>query len=600
MSLLCVDDLGVRFRTPTGVIDAVRSLSFRLEKGESLAIVGESGSGKSQSMAAILGLLAENGEATGSVRFDGQEILNSGDRALRQIRGRRISIVFQDPMTSLNPYLSIGQQLSRVLIEQRNLAADTAQAEVIRMLDAVRLPAAKTRLKSFPHEFSGGMRQRVLIAAALLCRPDILIADEPTTALDVTVQAGILQLLRELQESFHTALVMISHDLAVVAGSSDRVIVMDRGVAIEEGTTREVFSQPQTACTQALLRAVPRLDEPAPVRHRVQREERPLIHAKQLSVRYPMPRQGFGRQRFFTAVRGVDLTLHDGETVGVVGESGCGKSSLARALVNRGRHQGDISYLGHDLIRMRGDELKRAQRDLQFVFQDPLGSLNPRMTIEQIIAEPAEIHRMGDRREIRRRVIELLERVGLDQTALTRYPHEFSGGQCQRVCIARALMSKPRLLVCDEAVSALDVTVQSSILDLLNQLQQELSLAILFIAHDLAVVRQVSDTLLVMYLGRVVEQGPAEQIYRSPRHPYTRALLDAVPVPDPDIERTRQYQNEDVAIPTPWNIGPGCSYQSRCPRATARCQQERPTLEPIDGGLQQVACFHAAEPVLER
>ncbi|MEM7762483.1 MAG: ABC transporter ATP-binding protein [Pseudomonadota bacterium] len=599
MSLLCVDDLGVRFRTPAGVIDAVRSLSFRLEKGESLAIVGESGSGKSQSMAAILGLLAENGEATGSVRLDGQEILNSGDRALRRIRGRRISIVFQDPMTSLNPYLSIGQQLGRVLIEQRNLTADTAQAEVIRMLDAVRLPAAKTRLQSFPHEFSGGMRQRVLIAAALLCRPDVLIADEPTTALDVTVQAGILQLLRELQESFHTALVMISHDLAVVAGSSDRVIVMDRGVAIEEGTTRDVFNQPQTACTQALLRAVPRLEAPAPTRHSARSDARPLIDAKQLSVRYPMPRQGFGRQRFFTAVRGVDLTLHDGETVGVVGESGCGKSSLARALVNRGRHQGDISYLGRDLTRMHGDELKRAQRDMQFVFQDPLGSLNPRMTIEQIVAEPGEIHRMGDRHKIRQRVIELLERVGLDESALTRYPHEFSGGQCQRICIARALMSKPRLLVCDEAVSALDVTVQASILDLLTELQQELSLAILFIAHDLAVVRQVSDTLLVMYLGRVVECGPAEQIYRTPRHPYTRALLDAVPVPDPDIERARQYHNDDVAIPTPWNIGLGCSYRARCPLATARCEQERPVLEAFDDGQQHVACFHAGDVALQ-
>ena len=593
MSLLCVDDLRVRFRTPFGMIEAVRDLSFRLESGESLAIVGESGSGKSQSMAAILGLLAENGEASGSVRLDGNEILNIGDKLLRDIRGRRISTVFQDPMTALNPYISIGEQLSRVLTAHRQMSRDMALAEVVRMLDAVKVPAAKTRLRSYPHEFSGGMRQRVLIAAALLCRPDILIADEPTTALDVTVQAGILGLLSELQESFKTALIMISHDLAVVAGSCDRLIVMEQGVAIEEGSTREVFANPATPCTRALLEAVPRLDKPVAERRGPDDGVAPLLVANDVCVRYPMPRQGW-RRRHFTAVRNVSLSVKPGETIGIVGESGCGKSSLARALLDRGRHSGALSYLGDDLLRLRGAALKRAKRDMQFVFQDPLGSLDPRQTIEQIIAEPAEVHGMyPSAAALRAQIVTLLERVGLDADALTRYPHEFSGGQCQRIGIARALISKPKLLVCDEAVSALDVTVQASILDLLSDLQQELSLGIVFISHDLAVVREVSDRVVVMYLGRVVEQGPAAALYSTPGHPYTRALLDAVPVPDPAIERGKARAVLSDDIPPPWNLKAGCSYASRCPMVTDHCREERPHL--TGEGAYQVACFRAGE-----
>ncbi|MFK8052384.1 MAG: dipeptide ABC transporter ATP-binding protein [Woeseiaceae bacterium] len=595
MSLLCVDDLRVQFRTTDGLIEAVRNLSFRLEKGESLAIVGESGSGKSQSMAAILGLLAENGVASGSVRLDGKEILNASPKALRKIRGRRISVVFQDPMTALNPYVTIGSQLSRVLIEQRDMGREMATAEVARMLDAVRLPAAKSRLNSYPHEFSGGMRQRVLIAASLLCRPDILIADEPTTALDVTVQASILDMLRDLQESFKTALILISHDLAVVAGTCDRLIVMDRGVAIEDGSTTEVFANPQTACTQALLEAVPRLDTPVKSRPRIDRETAPLMEALDLTVRYPMPKQGWRRKRHFSAVRQVSLQIFPRETVGIVGESGCGKSSLARALVNRGREAGQINYLNRDYLALRGADKRRSQRDIQFVFQDPLGSLNPRLTIEQIVGEPAEVHQLVESKAAcRERVVKMLQRVGLDETALNRYPHEFSGGQCQRIGIARALMTQPRLLVCDEALSALDVTVQASILDLLADLQRELSLGIVFIAHDLAVVRAVSDTVMVMYLGRVVEQGPAEQIYKSPAHPYTRALLDAVPVPDPAIERQREYSIDTLDLPAPWNQPSGCAYRSRCPLATDQCQQQRPVLEiTANHENHRVACFNA-------
>ncbi|MEO0616165.1 MAG: ABC transporter ATP-binding protein [Pseudomonadota bacterium] len=595
MSLLRVDDLNVHFETDDADVHAVRNLDLRLEPQESVGIVGESGRGKSQAMAAIMGLLSENGRATGSVLLDGEEILNLDEKALRGVRGRRLSIVFQDPMTSLNPYLTIGQQLSRVLIEQRNMNETMARNEVVRMLDAVKLPAARRRLSSYPHEYSGGMRQRVMIAAALLCRPDILIADEPTTALDVTVQASILQLLGELRESFRTALILISHDLGVVAGVCDRLVVMDQGRVIEEGPTETVFASPQTACTQALIEAVPRLDRPGPTRREVDRSVAPLLQADKLVVRYPLPRPGWRGPRRFTAVRGVDLDLYPGETLGVVGESGCGKSSLARALLDIGRESGEVQYLGRPFSGLRGEALRRARRDLTFVFQDPLGSLDPRMTIEQTVEEPALVHGLvRERGACRSRVIEMLERVGLDASMLNRYPHEFSGGQCQRIGIARALMTQPRVLICDEAVSALDVTVQAGILSLLDELQRELSLAIVFIAHDLAVVREVSDRVIVMYLGRVVEAGPVQALYSAPRHPYTRALLQAAPIPDPVIERGRDRPATQFEIPAPWNLPPGCPYRQRCAHATDACASSLPELRVLDGdGVRRVACHHA-------
>ncbi|MEM7611501.1 MAG: ABC transporter ATP-binding protein [Pseudomonadota bacterium] len=599
MSLLCVDDLNVRFETVDEEVRAVRDLNFRLEPRESLGIVGESGSGKSQAMAAVLGLLAENGTATGSVRLDGEEILNLPEVSLRKIRGRRLSIVFQDPMTSLNPYLSIGYQMCRVLVEQRGVSLDVARNEVVRMLDAVKLPAAKSRLTSYPHEYSGGMRQRVMIAAAMLCRPDVLIADEPTTALDVTVQASILDLLRELQTSFRTALILITHDLGVVAGTCDRLMVMDKGSVVEEGTTEAVFANPAADVTKALIEAVPRIDRPRHQARFIDHDGEPLLKASGIRVRYPMPTQGWLRRRKFSAVRGVDLSLYGGETLGIVGESGCGKSSLARALLNIGRNAGDVSYLGQDIVASRGEGLQRIRRDVQFVFQDPLGSLDPRMTIEQIVEEPALVHRLvADRDGCRARVIEMLERVGLDASTLNRYPHEFSGGQCQRVGIARALITRPRVIICDEAVSALDVTVQASILKLLAELQREFSLGVAFIAHDLAVVRDVSDRVMVMYLGRVVEEGPVGDVYESPRHPYTRALLDAAPLPDPRVERQRIANREPqlAELPAPWNIPAGCAYASRCPHATDLCREQRPALNALgDDKWHRVACHYAGD-----
>ncbi|MEL7022558.1 MAG: ABC transporter ATP-binding protein [Pseudomonadota bacterium] len=599
MSLLCVDELNVEFSTPDGPVRAVRDLSFRLDPNESLGIVGESGSGKSQAMSALLGLLAENGTASGSVRLQGEEILNLPNKALRKIRGRRIAMVFQDPMTSLNPYVTIGYQLRRVLTEQRGLDGDVATAEVVRMLDAVRLPAARSRLKSYPHEYSGGMRQRVMIAAAMLCRPDVLIADEPTTALDVTVQSGILSLLKELQESFHTALILISHDLGVVAGTCDQLLVMHAGQVIEEGATRDVFHNPSAETTRALLAAVPRLDQPPAPRMPSSTSDVPLLEAYGVRVRYPLPRPGWFGPRSFTAVRDVDLTVMEGETVGIVGESGCGKSSLVRGLLDMSHRDSGLRYRGEPCDQMGRETRRRMRRDVQFVFQDPLGSLNPRMTILELVSEPLTIHGLAtSESERRRRVIAMLERVGLDRSMLLRYPHEFSGGQCQRIGIARALMTHPRLLICDEAVSALDVTVQAEILQLLADLQREFGLGIVFISHDLAVIRDISNWVAVMYLGRIVEQGPVASLYENPRHPYTRALLDAAPVPDPDVERRRERRLPDDELPAPWNLPVGCPYRSRCRLADDRCARERPELKSEVGSAtpsHRVACWNPGQ-----
>jgi oligopeptide/dipeptide ABC transporter ATP-binding protein len=599
VNLLAVDELSVTFETPDGPVHAVRDLNFRLDRKETLGIVGESGSGKSQAMAAILGLLPANGAATGSVRMEGEEVLNRGEAVLRKIRGRRISIIFQDPMTSLSPYMTIGHQLGRVLLEQRGLSGDTARAEVIRMLDAVRVPAAKDRLVSYPHELSGGMCQRVLIAAALLCRPDVLIADEPTTALDVTVQADILDLLRELQASFRTAMILITHDLGIVAGACDRLIVLDQGRAVEEGETETVFADPQTEQTRALIEAVPRLDRERGRGPVTAITGEPLLAADNVVVQFLRPRHHWFRRGKFEAVIDVSLAIHPSETLAIVGESGCGKSTLVRSLMRLVPiAAGEIRFLGRAFADMDRDADKRARRDLQLVFQDPLGSLDPRMTIEQIVGEPLRVHRHDLPRADRlQRVVSMLERVGLGASMLNRYPHEFSGGQCQRIGIARALITEPRVLICDEAVSALDVTVQASVLELLAGLQNELGIGIIFIAHDLAVVRRVSHRVMVMYLGRIVEVADAHTLYARPRHPYTRALIDSVPIPDPVLERKRERTIPLGEVPDPWDLPPGCAYRARCPYAIDVCAEQRPPLAPLSGkaGLHRVACHRAAE-----
>ncbi len=593
MTVLKVSNLDVVFDTRDGPVHAVDGLRFTLGPRETLGVVGESGSGKSQAVLAIMGLLAANGRASGSVMLDDVEVLNRSQRTLNRIRGRRIAMIFQDPMTSLNPYMTIGRQLKLVLKRHRDLAEAQAEREILDMLDAVKLPQAKRRLSAYPHQFSGGMRQRVMIAAALLCRPEVLIADEPTTALDVTVQSSILRLLHELRDAFGTAVVLITHDLGIVAGNCDQLVVLEHGRIVEKGLTRHVFNAPEDDYTRRLLAAVPRLDAPGPAP--AAPAAAPVLAVDALKVRFKLPRDRLlARREGFEAVAGVDLTIGPGETVGVVGESGCGKSSLARAVIGlTDASGGEVRVLGsHPSDRREAAGI--LGKRVQLVFQDPLASLNPRMTIASIVEEPLGVHRrdlsLADRR---RRVVDMLSKVGLGQELVSRYPHELSGGQAQRVGIARALITEPELLICDEALSALDVSVQAGIVDLLLSLQHELGLAILFIAHDLAVVKRMSHRVVVMYLGRVVEAGPAAGVYASPAHPYTRALLDAAP--RTDALRTPASAAAVVGeVPAPWAPPSGCAYRTRCPHSTGRCEAERPALAALDDAVT-VACHRAGE-----
>ncbi|RMF98398.1 MAG: oligopeptide ABC transporter ATP-binding protein OppD [Gammaproteobacteria bacterium] len=591
--LLSVRNLRVRFSTPDGEVEAVRGIDFDVAAGETLGIVGESGSGKSQTVLALLGLLADNGQASGQARFGDRDLLALPEAELAAIRGSGISVVFQDPMTALNPYLSIGEQLGLVLRHKQGLGRREARARAADALESVHISEPQRRLAMYPHELSGGMRQRVMLAAALACEPALLIADEPTTALDVTVQAQILALLAELTRAHGTALILITHDLGVVAGSCDRVLVMERGEARDYAPVERLFARPGHAYTRALLDAVPRIDRAA---------QRPppageiLLQAQDLQVEFPVRPEGlFARPRRLKAVAGVDLSLRAGETVGVVGESGCGKSTLARAVLRLLRPTaGRIVMLGKALQELDGEPLRRFRRHLQVVFQDPLAALDPRMTVRDIVAEPLQNFEPSlNPAAVTERVAAMLERVGLEPAHLNRYPHQFSGGQCQRIGIARALIIRPELVICDEPVSALDVTVQAQIVRLLTELQDELGLALMFIAHDLAVVRQLSHRVMVMYLGRAVEVAEVRSLYEQPRHPYTRALLDAVPVPDPVVERTRQRVLLSGELPSPLSPPSGCAFRGRCPLAQARCAEERPALRPAGASL--VACHFADE-----
>ena len=598
MSLLAVKDLSVTFTTPDGDVEAVRRLSFDVVRGTTLGIVGESGSGKSQTVLAAMGLLADNGRAHGSVRFEGREILGLGAGELNAIRGARMAMIFQDPMTSLNPYLTIGQQMSEVLLIHAGLGRKASLNRCCKMLDAVQITEARRRLKQFPHELSGGMRQRVMIATALLCRPALLIADEPTTALDVTVQAQILSLMRELRAEFDAAIIFITHDLGVVAGLCDSVLVMQDGVAVESGPVDRLFYAPKSDYTRALLDAVPRIDvdparAPAPTSTRTGDK---VLTIQEVSVHYSVRQSGISQpKRVLQAVDRISLKVAPGETVGVVGESGSGKSTLARAVLQLVElTSGKICLLGKDLAALGKRQIDRERRKFQVIFQDPLASLNPRMTVRDIVAEPIDTFEPGfSEQERTQQVVAILKRVGLDDTHLNRYPHEFSGGQCQRIGIARALILRPRLIICDEPVSALDVTIQRQIVSLLIELQQEFGLALVFIAHDLAVVRQISHRVLVMYLGHAFEVAPAAALFKRPRHPYTRALLNAVPVPDPRIERGKSLAALTGDVPSPLDPPSGCAFRTRCPHATQQCADIVPELRDI--GQSRVACHHAAD-----
>ncbi|HVS31354.1 MAG TPA: ABC transporter ATP-binding protein [Thermoanaerobaculia bacterium] len=566
--VLRVADLNASFLGEDGWQQVVHDVAFEVAAKETLALVGESGSGKSVSALAILRLLPPTtSRVTGSVHLGNEPLHTLSDAAIRKIRGDDIAMIFQEPMTSLNPVLTIGDQIAEALILHRGATRREAIGAAVRLLDRVRIPRAAARVHDYPHQFSGGMRQRVMIAMAIACQPKLLIADEPTTALDVTIQAQILALLKELQEEFGMSLLFITHDMGVVAETADRVAVMHRGRLVETGPVVELFQRPSHVCTCALLAAVPRLgsmaghdrpqrfaavdmatgaaEVPREVEDTVQHAAPPVLELKNLTTRFDI-RSGLLRRvrGRVHAVENVSFTLKPGETLALVGESGCGKSTTARSITGLVKpSSGSIVIDGIEVFGRRGASYERARKHVQMVFQDPFASLNPRMKVGSAIAEPLRVHSTMNERKVRERVESLLQRVGLDPAMARRFPHEFSGGQRQRICIARALALEPKLLVADECVSALDVSVKAQVLNLMLDLQVSLKLSYLFISHDMAVVERVSHRVAVMYVGEIVEIGPRAQIFEDPRHPYTKKLLAAVPVPDPMHRRT----NVDVS-----------------------------------------------------
>ncbi|WP_182180147.1 ABC transporter ATP-binding protein [Methylobacterium radiotolerans] len=568
--ILSVSDLTVSFRSDGRWREVVHGVSFDVGPRETVALVGESGSGKSVSALSILRLLPRDASRIGGrVRFAGRELLAAPEAEMRRVRGDSIAMIFQEPMTSLNPVLTIGFQIAEALIRHRGLSRSAAEAEALRLLDKVRIPAARSRLHEYPHRFSGGMRQRVMIAMALACRPKLLIADEPTTALDVTIQAQILDLIKSLQDEEGMSVLFITHDMGVVAEIADRTVVMYRGRAVEAGPTARIFDAPAEPYTRALLAAVPRLGtmagRPRPMRFpvvdratglaaptpetpdTVRAAERPVLEVRDLTTRFDIRSGLLGRVTGRVhAVERVSFSLAAGETLALVGESGCGKSTTGRSILRLVEPlSGSVLLDGEDVTGLDPKTLRTRRQRMQMIFQDPFASLDPRLSVGAAVAEPLLINRLATPREARRRAEDLLARVGLPPEAAGRFPHEFSGGQRQRICIARALALNPRLIVADEAVSALDVSVKAQVVNLMLDLQAELGLAYLFISHDMAVVERVSHRVAVMYLGEIVEIGPRAAIFGDPQHPYTRKLLAAVPVPDPARRGARHALRDD-------------------------------------------------------
>ncbi|RWC46125.1 MAG: ABC transporter ATP-binding protein [Mesorhizobium sp.] len=553
--ILDIANLSVSVRGEDGEREVVSDLSLTLARGETLCIAGESGSGKSMTALAIMQLLPQPAAriSSGKIHLGDTDLADLDERRMRRIRGDRIAMIFQEPMTSLNPVLSIGRQLTESIEAHTSLSQNDARQRAIEALKAVRISEAESRLNQFPHELSGGMRQRVMIAMALALEPDVLIADEPTTALDVTVQGEVLELLRDLQRQHGTSVILITHDMGVVAEMANRVIIMRHGRMVEEGKTSDIFGRPQADYTRELLAAVPRIG--SGVGRQKSRDVEMatpvnVAEVKDLHVRFDLHGGFFGRvNRRVHAVEGVSFSIAPNETLALVGESGCGKSTTAKALAGLVPYSGDIAIGGRNLSGLARDERKAVRRDVQMIFQDPYASLDPRMRVGDLVAEPLVIHGIASKEERHARVAALFERVGLSADQMELYPHEFSGGQRQRVCIARALALRPKLIIADESVSALDVSVQARVLDLLKELQREFGVAYLFISHDMAVVENISDRVAVMYLGQVVEMGTRDQVFSNPRHPYTRRLIEAVPVPDPDKRRSR-FARLDQEIPS--------------------------------------------------
>ncbi|ACC73346.1 dipeptide ABC transporter ATP-binding protein [Paraburkholderia phymatum] len=580
-----IDHLTVAFRRGDTTFNAVRDLSFTVDRGETLAIVGESGSGKSVTSLALMRLVEHGGGriASGSIAFRRRngsvlDLAQASQATMRSIRGADIAMIFQEPMTSLNPVFTVGDQIGEAISLHQNKSRSEAHAETLRLLDLVRIPEARRVAARYPHQLSGGMRQRVMIAMALSCKPSLLIADEPTTALDVTIQAQILQLIRGLQDEMNMGVIFITHDMGVVAEVADRVLVLYRGDKVEEGESSKVFATPEHPYTTALLAAVPKLgsmqgtDAPArfslltldgeqqqphkahiaQTQTNTQAAAQPILRVRDLVTRFPV-RSGLfskltGRVH---AVERVSFDLHAGETLALVGESGCGKSTTGRSLLRLVESQsGSIEFDGKDISSLSGPSLQALRRDIQFIFQDPFASLNPRLTVGFSIMEPLLVHNVASGKEAHERVEWLLDKVGLPADAARRYPHEFSGGQRQRVAIARALALNPKVVIADESVSALDVSVQAQIVNLMLDLQRELGVAYLFISHDMAVVERISHRVAVMYLGQIVEIGPRRAVFESPQHPYTKKLMGAVPVADPARRHAKRMLAADE-LPSP-------------------------------------------------
>ncbi|KAA0972384.1 ABC transporter ATP-binding protein [Aureimonas fodinaquatilis] len=574
--VLRVDNLRTEFRSGGEWRAAVRDVSLTLRANETLAIVGESGSGKSVTALSTLRLLPSVGAriAAGSIMFNGRDLLSLSETEMANIRGNEIAMIFQEPMTSLNPTMKVGDQVAEVVRIHRGLSRSDARREALRMFEKVRIPSAAARLEDYPHQFSGGMRQRVMIAIALACKPKLLIADEPTTALDVTIQAQILELIKELQDEEGMAVMFITHDMGVVAEVADRTVVMYNGEAVEQGETARIFASPQHPYTRSLLAAVPKLGElgarvlpmrfpvvdkttgkvlPLPeTPDTVARGAEPVLQVRNLVTRFDIHKGFFGGlSGRVHAVEDISFDLYGGETLSLVGESGCGKSTTGRALMRLTEPtSGSVMVDGQDMATLGAAKLHDMRRYMQMIFQDPASSLNPRMTIGAAIAEPFLVHKLGSRKDADDKVARLLERVGLRPDFANRYPHEFSGGQRQRISIARALMLDPKLIIADESVSALDVSVKAQVINLLLDLQESLNLAYLFISHDMAVVERVSHRVAVMHLGEIVEIGPRAAIFGNPQHPYTRKLIEAVPVADPSFRRVRRgVSNDEIKSP---------------------------------------------------
>lgn len=663
--VLSVENLNVHFRVGAKTIHAVRDLSIAINEGETLALVGESGSGKSVTSLAIMDLLNRaRAEVTAdSMTFDGTDLLTVSDERRRHLRGNRMAMIFQEPMTSLNPVYRVGWQIAEMMVAHQKLSWKQAHAGAVDMLEMVGIPEPGERALAYPHQLSGGMRQRVMIAIALVCRPRLLIADEPTTALDVTIQAQILDLMSRLQRETGTSILFITHDLAVVAEIADRVAVMYAGRVVEEAPVNDIYEKPLMPYAMGLMRSItfkpgqhqklarleaipgnvpnplalprgctfhprceyrtpacvsasPKLEEAgagrrvrcirwqqikqtataAPVlatpKAPVAEKAMPLLQARDLKMHFPVGKGGlFSKRRILKAIDGVSFDIAAGSVVGLVGESGSGKSTIGKMIVRMlTPTSGDIRFEGKDIAKIKGAALKENRKRIQMIFQDPFGSLNPRMNVESVVGEGLTVHGLLSPSERSHRVADLLRKVGLSPEHTRRYPHEFSGGQRQRLSIARALAVEPRLIIADEPVSALDVSVQAQVLNLLQDLQQEFGLGMLMVSHDLGVVHHLADHVVVLYLGKIMEMGPPGVIYSDPAHPYTRSLLDAMPTPNPVGRAARRRILLKGDVPSPINPPSGCVFRTRCPQAMSKCAEVVPRLEPTgDGRLK--ACL---------